>query len=109
MDVQYKDVVIASGGTDSAEIDLTGGYTLVGVILPATMTGTTIGLKVAKQSGGTYVPIKDGASDVALTSAASKCIYFDTKYTLCARYVKIVSGTSEGADRTVTALYRQIR
>jgi hypothetical protein len=108
MDAVFKDVTIASGGTASTEIDLTGGYTLVGAFIPSAVTGTALGVSVAKASGGTFVPIKDGASDLSLTMAASKFVYIDPKYTWGARYAKLVSGSAEGADRTLTAVYRQL-
>lgn len=98
-------VLIANGASASAELDCYGGQ-LMGVILPSAMTGTTIGLQVSDQSGGTYVALKDGASDLALTSAASKYIYFDPKYTEGIRFAKIVSGSAEGAQRSLIALLK---
>ena len=107
-DVEFGTVTVASGAAVSGEIDLTGGWTLVGAIMPSALTSTGMGVSVSNNSGGTFVNIKDGASDYSLTVAASKAVYFDPKYTNMARYAKFTTGTSEAATRTLTYAKRQL-
>lgn len=98
-------VLILNGQTVSNEFD-TYGCQLMGVILPSAMTGNTIGIQVSDAAGGTFVPLKDGASDLALTSVASKYIYFDPKYTQGMRYCKLASSGAEGAQRSLIVLMK---
>jgi hypothetical protein len=95
-------VVLASGGTTSAEIDL-GGTMLVGLQMPSTFTGTSVTFTVANASGGTFQTMKDGAGNsVSKTVAASQYIAIDPTLFRGVRFCKIVSGSTEGADRTIT-------
>jgi hypothetical protein len=95
-------ITVASNATTSAEVDL-GGTNIVGLQMPAAFTGTTVTFLVATASGGTYQPLVDGAgSAVSKTVAASKYVGIDPTLFRGVRFVKLVSGSSEGADRAIT-------
>ena len=100
---------IAGGQTTSAEIDL-GGGDLCGLFLPAAFTGTTIKILAAPASGGTFVTVQDGAgNDYALPVAAGKYAPVTNLAVVCGlRFVKLVSGSSEGADRSITLAVRPV-
>lgn len=92
---------IASGQTTSAEVDL-GGTNIVGLQMPASFTSTSLKFLVSTASGGTYQNLADGAgSDVSKTVAGGKYIGIDPTLFRGVRYVKLVSGSSEGADRQI--------
>ncbi len=99
--------IIASGQTQSAAIDLTNN-TLVGVYIP-TFTGTTMTFQTAPSATGSYVAMVDGAGNaVSKTVASSQYLVLDPNVFAGVRYLKISSGSSEGADRTLTLAIRPI-
>jgi hypothetical protein len=99
-------ITVATNATTSAEVDL-GGTEIVGIQMPAAFTGTAITFLVSTVSGGTYQPLVDGTgSSVSKTVAASKYVGIDPTLFHGIRFVKIVSGSSEGADRVFTIISR---
>lgn len=100
---------IASGQTTSAEIDLLG-TALCGIFMPAAFTGTTIKISAASASGGTFVTVTDGAgTDYSLTVAASKYVPVSNLAIVSGlRFIKLISGSSEGADRSLTLAVRPV-
>lgn len=92
-------VTIANGATASGEADL-GGTTLVGVILPAALTGTTLTFTAASAAGGTFIPVTgSNGSNLSFTVAASKYLAIDPALFHGVRFIKAVSGSTEGAAR----------
>jgi hypothetical protein len=93
--------VIASGDTASGEVDL-GGTVIVGLQIPTAFTGTTLKFSVSTASGGTFQTLTDGAgNDVSKTIASSKYVGIDPTLLRGMRFVKVVSGSTEPAARTV--------
>lgn len=99
---------IANGATDSSTITLGSGTTndniktLQGFVMPAAFTGASVSFKVSLD-GTNFYPLYDSTNSlVSITVAASRA------YTLPADtfngwpYMKIVSGASEAAQRTIT-------
>lgn len=106
--IDFEDVVISSGGTKSAAVSL-AGTTLTGIYMPATFTGTAVTFEAATSLTGTYLPVQDGAgSAISKTVAASQYIKIDPGDFAGVRFLKIVSGSTEGADRTVTLSLRPV-
>jgi len=94
-----KSVTISSGGTSSAEVDLEN-FILVGFETPGTLTGTAMTFTVAAQSGGTFKALKtSGGSALSFTVSASGYYSVDPVNFWGVRFMKFVSGSSEGADR----------
>lgn len=93
---------IASSGTTSEAIDLSGA-TLCGFIMPAAFTGATLGLLMSDAIDGTYVTVQDGeGSNLALGVAASKYIPLSNlSLSSGLRFIKLVSGSSEAAQRVI--------
>ena len=99
---------IAASGTTSAEIDLSGA-TLCGIYIPASFTGTSIAFQASSTSGGTFVSVRDGAgSALSKTVAAGQYIKLDPADFAGVRFLKIVSGSTEGAERILTLAARPV-
>jgi len=94
---------IANGQTDSDALD-TGGMALCGIFIPAAFTGTALTFKAATSLAGTYVPVKNTLSGtlISYTVAPGQFNAIDPKDFQGIRFLKVVSGTSEGAARTLT-------
>lgn len=91
---------IANAATTSSEIKLDGAA-FGGVILPATMTGTTMTFTVSDASGGTYVALTDSAGNaISQTIAASKGFALPPE-AFAFPYLKLVSGSAEGGARSI--------
>lgn len=109
LDLYYTTTtVVPNAGTVSPEVDLRG-YTLVGIFFPAALAGTTVAFQTAPVSGGTFVGIVDGAgADVSKTVAASKFLPTDPTTFSGIRFLKLVLGAAQTADRTLTLVLRPI-
>lgn len=77
------------------------GFSLVGISLPAALTGTALTFTVCNTLAGTYVPLYNAAGVVSYTVAASRYVAIDPKDFQGVAYLKIVSGSAEGAARTL--------
>lgn len=111
-----KTITISSGGTTTAAVDtgLVSSFSntqLVGITFPAAMTSTTMTIQRATTESGTYTTLREvgGASSYSLTVAASVTVPLDHRIFVCAPFIKLVAGSSEGADRTITLHFREVR
>jgi hypothetical protein len=98
--IEYKSVDISNGGTESTALDVFG-CVLSAIEIPSAFTGTTISFK-GSIDGTTYSPVYDKIG--ALYSVAvgtSRIIVLDPTITYGLRYIKIVSGSAEGAARNI--------
>lgn len=106
-------VTIASGQTASSIIDARG-YAWGVIEMPAAFTGTTIGFSgittpntaalLATDStvtGATFKNIYDETGTIYSLTAGTSRIIAIPAYVLACPFFKIVSGSSEGADRTL--------
>lgn len=101
-------VVIAINGTVSG-IALLHGLTVVGIGMPAAFTGTAITLQ-AGDADGTYRAVNViGGTAVSLTVAADKYIALDPATLRGIERLKLVSGNTETAARTITIFARPIQ
>ena len=95
----FRVLTIANGGTVSDAFDARE-FAAFGIVMP-TMTGTAITLQVS-HDGVTYQALHKNSSDVAwsvtITSAKSYALPSDLESW---PYFKIVSGSAEGAARTL--------
>lgn len=104
----FTTVTIANSGTTSGEADLIG-TSLCGIIMPAAFTGTSLTFQVSNASGGTYQTLYDSTNatiSVAVTQGRSYSLN-PTNFAAW-RYIKVVSGSSEGAARDIILVSRQI-
>lgn len=106
--IDFEEVTIASSGTTSGAVD-THGMTICGIYTPDTMTGTALTLTASTSLDGTYVPVEDGAgAAISKTIDGGEYVPFNPADTAGLRYIKVVSGTAEGAERTLTLALRQV-
>lgn len=105
--LQTASPVIANGQTASGAIS-TAGLSLVGIKLPAAFTGTTLTFTACDTLGGTYVPVYNSAGVVSYTVAASRYVAIDPKDFQGISFLKIVSGSAEGAARTLVCSLKGI-
>lgn len=94
---------IASGLQESAAIDM-AGFTLCGILLPAAFTGTALTFEVSDSLTGTFVPLKSTTSGSALSYTVAQATFaaIDPKDFQGVQFLKIKSGTAEGAARALT-------
>lgn len=95
---------IASGQTESGEIDL-GGADLCGLFIPSNFDGTTLTIKAASAPGGTFVAVQAAGADYTLTTTASKyCPIENLAVVAGLRFIKLVAGTSQSTTDTVITI-----
>ena len=101
--ISQRSVTIASGGTTSTTFEL--NYATRGSFQLPTMTGTAITVKVSNDDATyTNCPAEGSETNPATTASAGtyalpiKCFNF--------RYLKLVSGSAEGADRVIDIVTR---
>lgn len=97
---KFLSVTIASSGTDSETFHLED-FVLCGFITPATLTGTSVSFKGSKD-GTNFFPIYDSTNIlISVTVAVSRAYSLNVIDFLSWPYIKIVSGSSEAADREI--------
>ena len=110
-DGKNKEIVkfdIASGGTTSNSVFF-GKDTLLAILFPAAMTSTAVDIQVSSDGVNFYsVESNVGISFSALTVSVDTWISLDPAITLAYPYIRIVAGSSEGADREIKAIKRYI-
>lgn len=102
MAANRKSVAIASGQTVSAAVNLKG-YRVEGLELPAAFTGTSISFQVSSD-GATFQPHYDTANALVSMTVAQGRSYSLPASLAAWPYFKIVSGTAEGAARTLVVV-----
>lgn len=100
-------VTVASGQTVSNAIDL-GELAVVGLVTPGTITSTAITFQ-ASQDNVTFSQVtKVDATVYTLTVSASKYIVIPPADLAGVRYLKVVAGSAEGADRDIILMLRAV-
>ena len=96
-------ITIANGGTVSTIFDARS-YAMFGVIIPAAFTSTSIGFKVGDSEAATFQDLYDSTgTKVSVTVAPGNS--YDLPTALASwPFFKIVSGSAEGAARTLTVV-----
>ena len=100
----WKAATIANGGTSSAAVDLGKEFEFMVIELPA-LTSATIKPQISETLGGTYydvygTPPASGAA-VKVITAATTGEYCWIVPLGCARFIKIVAGTAQAAERLI--------
>lgn len=108
LDYRTETVVIANGGTVSGAIDLQG-LTLCGVILPSAFTGAAITFQVSDDNV-TYQAAYNTSNNAMTMTVTQARTYMITPTDFAGvRYLKLVSGSAEGAERTIKLLTRVLQ
>jgi hypothetical protein len=93
-------VTIANTATVSSVLTLDRGRIPLALITPAALTGTTFTFQ-SSADGNTYVPIYYESTAYSVTVSTSRHIALDRRAFEAVKYLKIVSGSAEGALRTI--------
>jgi hypothetical protein len=93
-------VTIASGGTVSQTFTVQGGGTVLAVLTPTAFTGTSLKFQ-ASTDGNNFFALYNGATEYSVTVADSRYVALDTEVMAGVRFLKVVSGSSEAAARTI--------
>jgi hypothetical protein len=102
-----RPVTIASGQTTSAAVAIGDGVP-VGLQTPAALTGTAITFQGSCDDGATYAPLYDSSgSVVSITVSTSRLIAIEGLYFVPCTHIKLVSGSSEAADRALVLVMRR--
>lgn len=104
-----KTLTIANGGTTTEAFPMYHG-TILGFQMPATFTGTAITFTGCATKGGTYVPVYDSDGNAVSVAVAASRGYTlsgaEADAVLGHNYIKLVSGSSEGAARSIVVTVR---
>lgn len=94
-------VAIANGQQESASIPC-GGFVLCGILLPAAFTGTALTFE-ASVDNISFFPVKSTTGGTTLTYTVAQGNYYaiDPKDFQGINFLKIKSGSAEGAARTL--------
>lgn len=100
-DFEIVTATIANGQTTSGALDF-GTKRLYAIVFPAAMTSTAMTFQ-ASPDGGTYSAVYyDDGNAVSATIAASRyMILQNPSRWVGIRYLKLVGGSSEGAERSI--------
>ena len=92
-------LVIPSGQVNSGVVT-TGGFTLCGLQTPPTFEGAALTFLVSLD-GVTYTTLNTAGSPYSVTVAVSEYVALNYVLFLGAAFIKVVSGTTVAANRTL--------
>lgn len=102
--ILVENAVIANGGTvSSPAVDL-GDLSLCGLIVPV-MTGTALTFQVSVDGTNFYV-LHDStkAAFTVTVDGTARAFYLTPQIFAGWKYIKVVSGSAEGAERTIKVI-----
>lgn len=100
---EEQTATIANGQTTSDAINCLG-KSIVGLIMPAAFTGTTLTIQ-SSFDGSTFKDAYDGfGNQITINVGTSRHIHLSCGDFLATKYIKLVSGSSEGAEREITVI-----
>lgn len=110
--LHYATATIANGATVSGAIETKAGndMALVGIITPAALTGVAFTFQACHtDAAGTFNAVYDTTgTQTSFTVSTSRFIRVDP-ITFCgASFIKVVSGSAEGAARSIVLVFRRV-
>ena len=93
-------VTIANGATVSAVLTLDRSRIPLAIITPAALTGTAFTFQ-SSADGSTYVPLYYEGTAYSVNVGTSRHVALDRRAFEAVKYLKVVSGSAEGALRTL--------
>lgn len=99
-------VSIATSGTTSTTIALEGNRIPLAIVIPASFEGTAMTFQVSPDNS-TFYPLYDESSQYSVTVAPSRHVALKRQAFDGVRYVRLVSGTTVTAARTITVINGQ--
>ncbi len=107
MKVKHGTAIIAASGTTSNAIETGTDNCFVGFYTPASLTGTSFTFQ-ASPDNSTFYNVLDEGTSYSVTVAASRYVSVKPAVFVGARYIKIVSGSTESSERTITTCFREV-
>ena len=92
-------ITIASGATASSAINLRG-YAQAGYLIPSAFSGATVTFQVSAENT-TYQVLHDSTNTVITQTVTASKAYALPISCFAFGYVKLISASAEGADRTI--------
>ena len=105
----YVEFTIANGQTTSGLVDLSG-VQIVGIFTPSAMTGSVLYFSTPTY-GGTFVDVYDRTNtrySVTIATSAARFYILEPASFCGLKYLKVISGSSEGSARTLYGLCRPV-
>lgn len=96
----FGSVSIANAGTTSTALQLPNDCAVVSIQTPAALTGTTLSIQ-GSQDGSMFGDIWMDGIAYSITVTTSKVYQISPRVTIGLKAIKLVSGSAEGADRTI--------
>jgi hypothetical protein len=96
-------VTIASSGTTSTALTLQGGRVPLAIVTPSALTGTAFTFQ-ASTDGTNFFNIYNEGTQYSLNVGISRYIKLNINAFQAVRYIRIVSGSSEAALRTISII-----
>ena len=84
-------------------IDKEISRTVLAVLTPTALTGTSLKFQ-ASTDGNNFFALYNGATEYSVTVADSRYIALNTEVMAGVRFLKVVSGSSEAAARTISVI-----
>lgn len=103
--IQQTPAVIASSGTTSGNLATNGGG-LVGLIMPAAFTGTTMTFNGSDDGANFYALYNTSGTQLSITVAVNRMILFTPGDLVGPQFIQLVSGSTEGSSRTIQCIVR---
>lgn len=103
-----KEVLILDGDSLSTPVDLQGTH-IVGVIVPATFSGTQLRVHAASSIAGTYREVRNTSNNPAVITCATNYHYAVVPFDLASvRYLKLQSNQSQIGETTIQLVTRPL-
>lgn len=107
--IEHHTAVIAASGTASSEIPA-NGLLITGIFFPPAFTGTSVTFEAAVRSGGPFYAMVDGAgSSLSRTISAGAYLPLDPALFAGVNFLRVVSGSAEGATRHLLLSVRTLQ
>jgi len=107
--ITRNDLTIANGAQTSDDLDLARlGEQVVGILTPASMTGTAMTFTVCF-IGTTFVPLHDSTgAAVSITIGSSRYIYLPPAIFAGVARLRVVSGSVESGAKIISVITRPV-
>jgi len=96
-------VTIASSGTTSTTLTLESNRIPLAIVFPAALTGTAFTFQ-SSNDNATFNPVYDEGSQYSVSVGTSRHIALKRQVFDAVKYLKLVSGSTETAARTITVI-----
>tara|TARA_R100001086_G_scaffold207048_1_gene122839 strand:- start:22 stop:354 length:333 start_codon:yes stop_codon:yes gene_type:complete len=109
MQLQKEVLIDISDNATNSSAAQCDGLLLSGIVFPAAMTGTAITLDFSFNGTTWYDVVETDGTEVSYTVSAGNVVRVDPSGWAFAStgFLRIVSGSSEAADRTINLIFKQ--